>query len=164
MRGKATINGRPVMIASYEPEPFTDDLYQEETPESSSPAVVSPALPMRRNFPPAGTSYQGGESDGYEYRTVFGGSKLEATYDMVRGFLREEGYGELPLPRDAEELLRFRLPVRRGQILLFEDNGYVHNPIKILFPDDRRKKTTLILCIYNEAFPDHLLRFHRRQL
>ena len=47
------------------------------------------------------------------------------------------------------------------RILLFEDNGYVHNPIKILFPIDRRKKTTLILCVYNESDPEHLLKFHR---
>jgi hypothetical protein len=44
---------------------------------------------------------------------------------------------------------------------MFEDNGYVHNPIKILFPQDRRKRSTLILCIYNEADPQHLLKFHR---
>ena len=45
---------------------------------------------------------------------------------------------------------------------MFEDNGYVHNPVKILFPNDGRKKNTLILQLYNELAPKHLLRFHRK--
>jgi len=118
-------------------------------------------MALRKSFPPAGTDYLGGESDGYEYRTVFSGSNLESTYQMVRQFLDEEGYEELPLPRDAEELKLFRLPTRNKQILMFEDNGYVHNPVKILFPPDRRKRTTLILCVFNETDPQHLLKFHR---
>ncbi|MCI4651331.1 hypothetical protein [Phaeodactylibacter sp.] len=118
-------------------------------------------MPLRDDFPPSGSDYLGGESDGYEYRTVFGGSRLESTYEMVRQFLAEEGYEDVPLPKDAEELRLFRLPTRNKQILMFEDNGYVHNPIKILFPQDRRKRSTLILCIYNEADPQHLLKFHR---
>lgn len=118
-------------------------------------------MALRESFPPAGADYLGGESDGYEYRTVFSGSNLESTYQMVRQFLAEEGYEELPLPRDAEELKLFRLPTRNKQILMFEDNGYVHNPVKILFPPDRRKRKTLILCLYNESDPRHLLKFHR---
>lgn len=118
-------------------------------------------MALREEFPPAGADYLGGESDGYEYRTTFAGSNLASSYEMVRQFLKEEGYGEIPLPRNVEELNLFRLPTRNRQILMFEDNGYVHNPIKILFPIDRRKKTTLILCIYNEADPEHLLKFHR---
>lgn len=125
------------------------------------PQSEATTMPLRDDFPPAGSDYLGGESDGYEYRTVFGGSRLEATYDMVRQFLAEEGYGDIPLPKDAEELKRFRLPTRNKQILMFEDNGYVHNPVKILFPQDRRKRSTLILCLYNEQVPQHLLRFHR---
>ena len=117
-------------------------------------------MSMRENFPPKGSDYVGGECDGYEYRTVFAGSNLNASYEMARQFLIEEGYADIPMPKDAEELKLFRLPTRNKQILLFEDNGYVHNPIKLLFPLDRRKKSTLILCIYNEADPDHLLKFH----
>ncbi len=116
---------------------------------------------MRDSFPQAGEQYLGGESDGYEYRTTFAGSSLDLSYEMVRQFLQEEGYGEIPLPENAEDLSLFRVPTRNRQILMFEDNGYVHNPIKILFPQDRRKRTTLILCIYNESEPDHLLKFHR---
>lgn len=118
-------------------------------------------MAMREDFPAAGSDYMGGESDGYEYRTVFAGSSLQHSFKMIRAFLKEQGYGEVPLPKDTEELLLFRLPTRNKQILLFEDNGYVHNPVKILFPIDRRKRTTLILCIYNENDPDHLLKFHR---
>lgn len=118
-------------------------------------------MALREEFPPAGSDYLGGESDGWEYKTVFAGTKLEYTYEMVCQFLIEEGYENIPLPQNAEELKLFRLNTRNKQILLFEDNGYVHNPIKILFPIDRRKKNTLILCLYNETVENHLLRFHR---
>ena len=118
-------------------------------------------MALREEFPPAGSDYLGGESDGYEYRTTFSGSNLEQSYEMIRQFLQEEGYENVPLPKDAEELLLFRLPTRNKQILMFEDNGYVHNPVKIIFPHDRRQKRRLTLCIYNESDPEHLLKFHR---
>jgi len=119
-------------------------------------------MALRDDFPPAGSDYMGGECDGYEYKTVFWGATLELTFAMVRQFLQEEGYPDIPLPKNAAELALFRLPARNGQLILFEDNGYVHNPIKILFPLDRRKKNTLILCVYNEADKQHLLKFHRK--
>jgi hypothetical protein len=118
-------------------------------------------MPLREAFPPLGSNYLDGESDGYEYRTVFAGASLKHSYDMIRQFLKEEGYADIPLPRTVEELLLFRLPTRNKQILLFEDNGYVHNPVKILFPSDSRKRNTLILCVFNEQDPQHLLKFHR---
>ena len=119
-------------------------------------------MALRDEFPPTGVEYMGGESDGYVYRTVFAGSTLAHSYEMIRLFLQEEGYGDVPLPENAEELELFRLPLRNRQILLFEDNGYVHNPVKVLFPLDRRQKRKLILEIYNEQAELHLLRFHRR--
>jgi hypothetical protein len=117
-------------------------------------------MPLRNDFPPAGSDYLGGTSDGFTYRTAFAGASLSQTYEMIRQFLAEEGYQDVPLPRDLDELKKFRLHVRNRQILLFEDNGYVHNPVKILFPLDGRQKRVLILEVYNEAAPDHLLRFH----
>lgn len=144
--------GRPIFIASYQPNNET------EGPAQTTAEPVAGRL--RKHFPAAGTEGLDGESDGYEFRTVFAGSTLAHSYQMVCDFLKQEGYTEVPLPRNAEELVRFRLPTRNKQILLFEDNGYVHNPIKILFPNDGRKKNTLILCLYNEADPDHLLKFH----
>ena len=119
-------------------------------------------MALRDEFPEAGTEYIGGTSDGHTYRLVFGGSNLDSSYGMVCQFLREEGYADLPLPRSADELEQFRLPTRNKQILLFEDNGYVHNPVKILFSPDQRKKHTLILEVYNEQADQHLLRFHRK--
>ena len=118
-------------------------------------------MAMRDDFPESGSDYMGGECDGYEYRTIFAGTSLEHSFQMVRSFLQEEGYEDVPLPKNATELELFRLPTRNRQILLFEDNGYVHNPVKILFPTDRRKRTALILCVYNEKEPSHLLKFHR---
>ncbi len=131
-----------------------------EAEEAPQPAVP----PIRAQFPEAGSAHLGGTSDGYVYRTVFRGRNLEHTYEMVREFLKEQGYADIPLPADADELLMFRLPTRNRQILLFEDNGYVHNPVKILFPTHsaHRRPRTLILELYNERAEKHLLRFHKK--
>ncbi|MBP7272551.1 MAG: hypothetical protein KA974_01845 [Saprospiraceae bacterium] len=117
-------------------------------------------MPLRESFPNAGEAYLDVVSeDGWEYRIAFAGSRLADSFDMVRHFLHEEGYGDIPLPASAADLRLFRRH-RQPQMLLFNDNGYVHNPIKILFSDDTRKRNMLILCIYNDAAPQHLLKFH----
>lgn len=128
----------------------------------SIPADDPPAaarVPMREAFPEAGTEYLGGISDGWEYRTVFAGAKLASTYDMVKQFLQEEGYADVPIPAGAEELKLFKRP-RHKQLQLFSERGYIHNPIKILFPADSKQRNTLILCLYNESEEGHLLKFH----
>lgn len=119
-------------------------------------------MALRDGFPPEGLEYVGGESDGWEYKTVFSGMNLKYSYDMVKSFLDEEGYSDIPIPKSAAELDLFRLPTRNRQILLFEDNGYIHFPIKILFPVDGRNKRKLTLCIYKEDAEDAVLRFHRK--
>ncbi len=117
-------------------------------------------MPIREDFPEAGSDYLGGESDGWEYKTAFAGSNFEQTYHMVCQFLQEEGYGDIPLPSNAKDMLLFRTPGSHLQYDLFRQYGYFHNPIKILFPSSRRPSKRLLLCIYNENQPDHLLRFH----
>ncbi len=121
-------------------------------------------MALRTEFPEAGSDYLGGNSDGWEYRTVFSGSRLEDTYAMVRQFLQEEGYGDVPVPATTAELRLFRFRTARGkpmQMRMFEEHGYIHNPIKILFPlPGSMRRNTLILCIYNDGEVDHLLRFH----
>lgn len=118
-------------------------------------------MPIRENFPTHEEQYQEGESDGFKYTLAFNGISLDHSYTMIKEFLKEEGYDNIPLPKDIKELRLFRHPVSSNkQFLLFEDNGYCHNPIKIVFPLDRRKKKTLYLIIYNEKAADHLLRFH----
>lgn len=119
-------------------------------------------MALRENFPGEGEEYLGGKSDGYVYRTVFNGGSLAQSYEMIKRFLADEGYTNVPVPANLEELQRFKLHTRNRQILLFEDNGYVHNPVKILFPGDQRQKRALILEIYNEQVENHLLRFHRK--
>jgi len=106
-------------------------------------------MALRDDFPPEGSDYMGGECDGYEYKTIFAGASLDKSYAMVQQFLREEGYSDVPIPRDASELALFRLPTRNKQILLFEDNGYAHNPVKILFSSDGRRKNFLLFFFKN---------------
>ncbi len=132
--------------------------FEEETAVPPEPPAEL-RVPIREQFPPSGSDYLGGTSDGWEYRSVFAGSKLTNTYEMVKQFLREEGYGDVPLPETAEELRLFKRP-RGRQLQLFGERGYVHNPVKILFPSGPRQRNALILCIYNEKAPGHLLRFH----
>ena len=139
-------------------EVFLEKAIQEEMMQEETVRL----MPIREDFPEAGVALKGGESDGYEYKTSFAGSSLKHSYQMIRAFLEEEGYGEIPIPKDEQELMYFRLQTRNKQILLFEENGYVHNPIKIVFPTNRRNKRTLILCLYNESDPNHLLKFHRK--
>jgi hypothetical protein len=139
-----------------------EEFYPDETEEAALPVAdvpEEPHVPIREQFPPAGSTYLGGSSDGWEYRTVFAGSKLVYTFEMVKQFLAEEGYGDIPLPASADELRLFRRP-RGAQLQLFSEHGYIHNPVKILFPQDSRQRNTLILCIYNEKSEGHLLRFH----
>jgi hypothetical protein len=127
------------------------------SPDAAAEEVEVPRIPIRTQFPEAG-EYLGGHSDGWEYRTVFAGSNLDYSYRMVLGFLEEEGYGDVPVPASAADLKLFRRP--RGQLQLFSERGYIHNPIKILFPDKPKQRGTLILCLYNEQAAGHLLRFH----
>ncbi len=118
---------------------------------------------LRTEFPVEPGEYEGGTSDGYCFHTCFSGATLEHSLCMVRDFLKEAGYGELPLPANAEELRMFKLPSKKNrQVCMFEDNGYVHNPIKILFSERPNQLKLLRLEIYDENAPNHLLRFHRR--
>ena len=59
---------------------------------------------LRESFPAAGSDYLGGASDGYEYHTTFSGSSLRKSYDMVKSFLQEEGYGDIPIITNSERL------------------------------------------------------------
>ena len=118
-------------------------------------------MPLREEFPESGSDYQGGSSDGWEYRSVFGAGTFAKSYEMIKAFLEEEGYGDIPIPENMEDLKLFRVKKRSQMIALFDENGYVHNPIKILFPPPGAGgRGSLILCIYNENEADHLLRFH----
>lgn len=135
-----------------------EEIIEPEVLQPEQEVPEAPHVPMREQFPPAGSDYLGGASDGWEYRSVFTGSRLAYTYDMIRQFLKDEGYGDVPLPASADDLKLFRRP--RGQVQLFAERGYIHNPIKILFPEKPLQRGTLILCIYNEKAEHHLLRFH----
>jgi len=135
--------------------------WEKESPISDTDDTQpsEPHVPMREQFPEAGSNYLGGSCDGWEYRTAFTGSRLSYAYEMLKLFLKEEGYADVPLPEHAAELKLFKKP-RRAQLQLFLESGYAHNPVKILFPADPRQRNTLILCVYNEQEPGHLLRFH----
>ncbi len=117
-------------------------------------------MSLSESFPEKGNTYQGGKSDGWEYRIVFAGGTYDKSLSMISKFLEEEGFGDLPLPENAKELKLFRFQ-KRDQIPLFQEKGYAHNPIKILFPAaGTEKRGALILCVYNKNVKGHLLRFH----
>jgi hypothetical protein len=141
------------------PTEYDEFGFEQPAIEAAPEAPEAPHVPIREQFPPPGRDALGGVSDGWEYRTVFQSGRLAATYEMLKAFLREEGYGDVPIPETVEDLRLFRRP-RAPQLRLFTENGYVHNPIKILFPEDGKMRGALILCLYNENTPNHLLRFH----
>lgn len=157
----ARLGRRPVFIASYS-APIAGDgpKVSNVAPEDPRPR---PKSGIRYDFPTAGTEREGGISDGYCFRILFAAGRLERTYDMIRDFLVEQGYGQVPVPKDVAELRAFRLPPKlRHQLSLFGEDGYVHNPLKILFPPKGGKRGSLVLELYDEAAERHLLRFHRR--
>ena len=120
-------------------------------------------MALRHNFPPCDSSILGGASDGLIYKTAFAGSSMEDTLNMVRIFLKEEGYGDIPLPASGEEMLLFLHPERGRHPHLFEDPDYAHYPVRLVLPKRDRLRKKIIVELYNEAAPDSLLRFHRRQ-
>lgn len=120
-------------------------------------------MALRHEFPPYESEILGGTSNGLIYRTAFAGSSMEATLAMVRTFLYEEGYSDIPLPSNAEDMLRFLNPEPGRHPHLFEDPDYAHYPVRLILPRRDRLRKKLIVEFYNEAAPDSLLRFHRRQ-
>lgn len=117
-------------------------------------------MAIRNDFPLAGSDYLGGTSDGWEYKTIFAGTNLERSYDMVRAFLVEEGYKDVIIPASAKELRMFRKKENNSQLSFFREIGYIHNPIKILFNPNEKRSVSLILCIYREDVENHLVKFH----
>ena len=117
-------------------------------------------MSIRLNFPTETDDNQGGVSDGVVFTTVFAGSTYVNTFEMVKEFLKENDFGDLPLPKNFEELKLFRLKCMKNQLKLFDDIGYQHYPIKIIFPEPKKyPRKALMLKIYNENVEDNLLRF-----
>ena len=119
-------------------------------------------MTLRENFPPYGSEVLGGTSDGLVYTTAFVGTSLTASLELIRLFLDEQGYSEVPLPRTGEEMLAFLQPERGCHPNLFEEPSYAHNPVRVTFPKRDRLRRKLVVELYNESAPEHLLRFHRR--
>lgn len=117
-------------------------------------------MSLKNNFPQQGEDYLGGESDGWKYKTSFTGTTLKDSYSMLCKFLAQEGYENIPLPKDVNELLFFKNPATQTQLRLFNERGYFHNPIKIFFPNGKKMENSLILCVYNENTEGHLGKFH----
>ena len=117
-------------------------------------------MSLRNNFPKKGEEYLGVTTDGWEYTTSFTGSTIQDSFQMLQRFLNQEGYQDIPLPKSAEELLLFKNPPNQPQMMLFNERGYFHNPIKIFFPNGKKKENDLILKVYNEQATNHLIKFH----
>ena len=101
---------------------------------------------FRYNFPKEGVD----GFDGYTYTKIFGGDSLDEAYDKLKEFLENNGYADIPVPNDTDELY-----------LLFgsdEEESYKHNPISISFSP--YNKTEIWLTLHNEDYPNHLLLFH----
>lgn len=118
---------------------------------------------IREAFPPDGSQYEGGLSDGWVYEIRFTGKNNVSTYQLLKSFLIEEGYTDVVLPNKAEELLLFKFPPASAQLSIFNEVGYFQYPIKIFFDPKERTTKTFILRIYNEKTENSLLRFFGRK-
>lgn len=168
------LNGRPIVVADFgSSHPLAssrnaaampgNDVNEGKNQLSTVDGVATPPLKLRDNFPATGSNFEAGHSDGYCFSLAFRSSNASRNLEMITAFLRQHGYADIPLPATLQELKAFRLPRnQRRQLHLFADDGYVHNPIKILFPPPGSKHSELRLEIYNESAPNHLLRFHGR--
>ena len=149
---------RPICIARYGGEVATPASLRVVPTEAVVPSAV-----LRHDFPAEGEERFGGRSDGYCFTVLFAAGRVAQSYDMLREFLGEQGYAGVPVPADVEELRAFRIPARlRQQLSLFTADGYVHNPLRILFPPKGGRRGALELRLYNESVSGHLLRFHDR--
>ncbi len=119
-------------------------------------------MQIRENFPPYGSEPLGGTSDGLVYSTAFAASNLDATLVLIRAFLDEQGYGDVPIPRTAADMMAFLHPEHGRHPHLFEQPDYAHNPVRLVFPRRDRLRRKIVVELYNESAPEHLLRFHRR--
>ena len=104
---------------------------------------------IRFNFPKKGD----GESDGWVFKTGFGGNTIEDAYNKLIIFLNENGYEDIPIPKNTDELHFFADKDGNGN-----DGGYEHNPIAISF--SAYQTSELWLSLFNENYPNHLLMFH----
>ncbi len=117
---------------------------------------------IRESFPPDGSNYEGGISDGNVYQMRFTGKNNVSTYELLKSFLAEEGFGDVILPSKVEDLLLFKFPPVSTQLSIFGEAGYSQYPIKILFDTKERTTKTFIVSIYNEKAEQSLLRFYNR--
>jgi len=118
---------------------------------------------IREVFPPDGSQYEGGLSDGFVYEIRFTGKNNASTYQLLKSFLNEEGFSDVVLPNKVEDLLLFKFPPPSAQLSIFDEVGYFHYPIKIFFDSKERITRTFILRIYNEKTENSLLRFFGRK-
>lgn len=102
---------------------------------------------IRNNFP---QSREEG-SDGYAFTRIFSGRTTIEAYEKLKIFLSENGYRDIPVPEDLDELY-----LMMGEDRL--EGKYKHNPIEISFFSYNTKQ--LLLTIYDESYPNHLLLFH----
>jgi len=104
---------------------------------------------LRYFFPKKGEdSEYGRASDGMVVKLSFHKETIEAAYNELKAFLIAEGYEDIPIPKDADELSLFR----------DNESGYVtyeHKPVSISF--SAYHETALDLVIIDENYPNYIL-------
>lgn len=106
---------------------------------------------IRNNFPPKGSEYRGGMSDGWCYRTSICSSDPEVDLvPTIRKFLDDEGYSSVPLPPNAERLWRDYLlaDAKAGSA-----RNYVWHPV--IISQCSYYENGVDIFIFNEKYPDH---------
>ena len=88
--------------------------------------------------------------DGWVYQTAFDGDTEEESFDNLRKFLQENGFGDIPMPQNARRLwFDYLRPDDNGNFVRF-----IWHPI--IISQSEYHKNGLVLSIYNEQIEDHL--------
>lgn len=101
----------------------------------------------QRFFQKVGIADSNAKSSKWDYTRVFAGDTIEASYDSLKKFLLEEGFIQVILPKDTDELYL----INRSE----EGKSYQYGGISIEFYAYDEK--ALVLRIANEDYPNRLI-------
>lgn len=90
------------------------------------------------------------EGDNWMFNTGFNGYSSQETFEHLKTFLKENGYGDIPIPEDSRRLWRDYLQPDDDGI----QGSFIWHPIEIL--QHPYHVTGLQLNICNEFHPDHM--------
>ena len=91
--------------------------------------------------------YFGDREEDYTFTKIFAGENIEASYNQLKAFLRDEGFSYLTIPKDTDEL----------HLVGKNENGIFWETPPISIEQSAYHASVLILRVQNENHPNYLL-------